>query len=226
MRGAREFSLDLLHSAREEARPEGLLTLLASGIAASTARYSKATAFDDFRVADSLARSAPLGRRATDAGAVIGYPGYLLATAGVTYLAAWQLDAGPAQEYALLSFEALSLAGLQTLALKVSVPRLRPDSTDLTAFPSGHTSASFSLAAVAASSGGWRAGVPAFMFASFVGYTRMESEKHYLSDVLFGAGLGIASGRAVYKVRRRGHPDRYAFAPYAAPGGMGVRVFF
>lgn len=226
MKGAREFTLDLAHSAREEARPEGILTLLAAGAAASAARYSKATAFDDFRVADSLSRSAPMGRRATDVGAVIGYPGYLMATAGAAYLAAWHYDSGPVQEYALLSFEALSLAGIQTLALKITVPRLRPDSTDLTAFPSGHTSASFSVAAVAASSGGWKAGVPAFLLASFVGYTRMESKKHYLSDVLFGAGLGIASGRAVYKVRRRGHPDRYTFAPYATPGGMGVQVFF
>jgi membrane-associated phospholipid phosphatase len=106
------------------------------------------------------------------------------------------------------------------------VRRLRPDTTGLAAFPSGHTSASFSLATVAASKWGWKVGVPACLLVGFVGYTRMESNKHYLSDVLFGAGVGIVSGRAVYTVRRHAHPDRYAFAPFVSPSGGGVTVFF
>jgi len=226
LRELREVPKDLWAGCKEEVRPEGLLTLLAAGGGASIARYGNTTNADDFRIADTLQRHTPFGKRAADAGAVIGYPVYLMAAMGTTYFSGWYFDAHPAQEFGLLGFEALTLAGLQTAILKVSVRRIRPDSTELDAFPSGHASASFSLAAVAASQWGWKVGVPACLLAGFVGYTRMESNRHYLSDVLFGAGVGITSGRAVYKVRRGAHPDRYAFAPFVSPGGGGVTVLF
>jgi len=226
LRELREFPKDLWASVREEVRPEGLLTLLAAGSGASIARFGGTRDFDDFRIADALQRQPPLGKRAVDLGAVVGYPVYLMPAMGAAYFMGWAFDAGSTQEFGLSGFEALALAGLQTEILKLSVRRLRPDTTDLGAFPSGHTSASFSLAAVAASEWGWKAGVPACLLAGFVGYTRMEGNKHYLSDVLFGAGVGIASGRAVFKARRRAHPDRYAFAPFLYPGGGGVRVSF
>jgi len=164
--------------------------------------------------------------RASDFGAVIGYPLYLLPVMGATYFAGWYFDENSVQEFGLLGFEALSLAGIETEILKVSVRRLRPDTTDLAAFPSGHTSASFALATVAASQYGWGVGIPSCLLAGFVGYTRMESNKHYLSDVLFGAGVGIASGRAIYRFRRRTHPNRYAFIPFVSPNGGGVAVIF
>ncbi len=222
----REVPKDLWGGAKEEVRPEGLLTLLTAGAAASIARYGGTTAFDDYRVADALQRHPVMGKRATDFGAAIGDPLYLLPALALTYVAGKYSHQEPTQEFGVLGFEALALAGIETEILKVSVRRLRPDHTDLAAFPSGHASESFALATVAASQYGWKAGVPAYVLASFVGYTRMESNKHYLSDVLFGAGLGIACGRAVFKVRRRGHPDRYAFTPFVSPGGGGVAVFF
>lgn len=227
LRELRGFPKDLWGGVKEEVRPEGLLTLLTAGGAASIARYGGTTHFDDFHIVATLERhSPPLGRRAADFGAVIGYPVYLFPAMGATYFAGWYFEAGEVQEVGLLGFEALSLAGVQTLILKSTVRRLRPDSTDLAAFPSGHTSASFALASAAASKWGWKAGVPACLLAGFVGYSRMVSRSHYLSDVLFGAGVGIVSGRAVYKVRRKAHPDRYSFAPFLSPGGGGVTVFF
>lgn len=159
--GLREFPMDLLHGVREELRPEGILTLLTAGAGAGIARYGDTAHFDDFSAAATLPRSRPLGGAATKTGAIIGYPAYLLPAMGATYFAGWYFDAERTQEIGLLGFEALSLAGLQTLILKASVRRIRPDSTSLDAFPSGHTSASFSLAAAGASKWGWKAGVPA-----------------------------------------------------------------
>lgn len=215
-----------MRGVREQVRPEGLLTLLTAGGAASIARYGDTRRFDDFRTAAALQREKPLGTGVTDVGGVAGYPVHLMAAMGVTYLGGWALDSPAAREWGLLGFEALSLAGVETLLLKFTVRRLRPDETDLTAFPSGHTSASFALAAAAASRWGWKAGVPACLAAGFVGYTRLESNNHYLSDVLFGAGLGIASGRAAYKVRRGARPDRYVLAPFVTAGGGGLAVLF
>lgn len=224
--GLKEYPLDLVRGVREEVRPEGLLTLLAAGGGASVARYGKTTLFDDFKTARALQQERPLGRRATDAGGYVGYPVHLMTAMGATYLIGTYLDASDAQEFGLLGFEALSLAGVQTLILKFSVKRLRPDETDLRAFPSGHTSASFALATVAASRWGWKTGVPACLAAGFIGYTRMESNNHYLSDVFFGAGLGIASGRAAYKARYGLHPDRYALIPFVSGDGGGVTLLF
>lgn len=213
-------------SFKEEGKPEGLLTLLTAGAGASIARFGSRTYFDDFRVADTLERNAPLGKRAIDVGAAVGHPLYLIPAMAGTYFAGAYARAGEAQEFGLMGFEALTLAGLQTEILKVSVRRLRPDKTDFAAFPSGHASASFALATVAASQWGWKVGAPACLLAGFVGYTRMEGRNHYLSDVFFGAGLGIASGRAVYKFRKHKHPDRYVFAPFISPGGGGFTVAF
>ncbi len=220
------FPKDMWGSVKEEAKPESLLILLAAGGGASIARFGSRTYFDDFKLAETLKRRRPLGKRATDFGAAIGYPVFLIPAMAGTYFAAHYARADEAQEFGLMGFEALTLAGLQTEILKLSVRRLRPDSTDRAAFPSGHTSASFALATVAASRWGWKVGVPACMLASFVGFTRMENGSHYLSDVVFGAGLGIVSGRAVFKQRQSSHPDRYTFAPFIAPGGGGVTVAF
>lgn len=199
---------------------------MTAGAGTSIARYGKTTVIDDYRVADTVQRHVRLGKRGDDFGAALGYPVFLMAAMGTTYFVGYRLDLQPAQEFGLLGFEALSLAGIQTLILKSSIDRLRPDNTDRAAFPSGHTSASFALATVAASQWGWKVGVPAYLSAGFVGYTRVHSRSHYFSDVLFGAGLGIVSGRGVYKVRRHAHPDRYVFAPFVSPGGGGVAVFF
>jgi hypothetical protein len=224
--GIKQFPKDMWGAFKEQGRNEGLLTLVVAGGAASIARYGSRTYFDDFHLAETLNRRRPLGKRAVDFGSALGYPVYLFPVMGATYVAGTYLHASEAQEFGLLGFEALSLAGIQTAALKLAVNRVRPDHTDRAAFPSGHTSASFALATVAASKYGWGVGVPSIMLASFVGFTRMEGQSHYLSDVVFGAGLGIMSGRAVIQQRGKVHPERYTFAPFITPDGGGFTMAF
>lgn len=200
--------------------------MLAAAGGASVARFGEQSYFDDYFVSDTLRRHRPLGRRATEFGAVIGHSMYLLPAMAGTYFAGAYLEHGTMREFGVLGFEALALAGVQTLALKYSVHRLRPDKTDYAAFPSGHSSASFALATVAGSRWGWKVGVPAGALASFVAYSRMEGQSHYLSDVVFGAGLGIVSGRAVFRQHRESRPGKYAWQPFLLPGGGGVTVAF
>jgi len=105
-----------------------------------------------------------------------------------------------------------------TMGLKYAADRTRPDGTSLS-FPSGHTSTSFATATVLQRHLGWKAGVPAYALAGYVAASRVQSEKHYLSDVVLGAAIGIVGGRTV----TIGHGDaRFAVAPTAAPGGAGV----
>ena len=113
------------------------------------------------------------------------------------------------------------LNGLLTTTLKVAVDRTRPTG-GAHGFPSGHTSAAFATAAVLDGHYGWKAGVPAYALASFVGWTRVRDNVHFLSDVVIGSTIGVVVGRAVTS----GHRQRsWSIAPAPAPGGTGI-VFF
>ena len=90
-----------------------------------------------------------------------------------------------------------------TELIKVAVGRERPNAQDTKSFPSGHTSNAFALAAVAERHYGWRVGVPAYLLAGLVGASRLEQDKHYLSDVVAGAALGFIVGRTVVRVNSR-----------------------
>lgn len=90
----------------------------------------------------------------------------------------------------------LLISSTATWVLKLSVGRKRPNGGPHS-FPSGHTSAAFCVAPVIARHFGWKAAVPAYVLAGFTGIARMEDRKHYLSDVFFGAAIGLAAGDAV-----------------------------
>lgn len=78
--------------------------------------------------------------------------------------------------------------------LKYGVEKERPDSSGDDSFPSGHTSDSFMAATFINQRYGWEYGIPAYIAASYVGYTRVASDKHYLGDVLAGAAIGAFAG--------------------------------
>lgn len=113
---------------------------------------------------------------------------------------------------------AQTMTALFTQGLKLSVGRRRPDGTRFS-FPSGHTSSTFATATVLQRHFGWKAGIPAYAFATYVAGSRLQENKHFASDVIVGAALGIVSGRAVTVGRGRA---TFALAPFAAPGGAGV----
>jgi membrane-associated phospholipid phosphatase len=104
---------------------------------------------------------------------------------------------------------------------KFAVGRQRPDGSNSMSFPSGHSASAFATATVVQEHFGWKAGIPAYAFASFVGASRLAAGKHYLSDVVVGAGIGIAAGRTV-TLRFGGEK----FALGAAPTQGGAMVTF
>ena len=108
-----------------------------------------------------------------------------------------------------------------TQAIKFSVGRTRPDGSSQTSFPSGHSATTFATATVLQRHYGWKAGVPAYAVAGYVAASRLADNKHYLSDVLFGAALGIVGGRAV-TLNIRG--SEFALSPMFVPGGAGVQI--
>lgn len=86
-----------------------------------------------------------------------------------------------------------------TEGLKAAVGRTRPDQSDDKSFPSGHTTAGFSLAALTSRNldsialrRGVRTGLKAVTYAMAVtvGWARVESLSHFPSDFLAGAAIG------------------------------------
>jgi membrane-associated phospholipid phosphatase len=105
-----------------------------------------------------------------------------------------------------------------TAAMKFAANRGRPDGTNYS-FPSGHSSTAFATATVLHRHLGWKIGIPAYGAAAYVAASRIQVERHYLSDVVFGAAVGIVGGRAVTVGSGRATFD-IAAAP--VPGGGAV----
>lgn len=76
--------------------------------------------------------------------------------------------------------------------LKPIVDRQRPDGGS-ESFPSGHSASAFAGAAFLQRRYGWSYGVPAYAVATFVAWSRVESKRHWTSDVIAGGAMGIAS---------------------------------
>ncbi len=79
-----------------------------------------------------------------------------------------------------------------TYALKKSISKTRPNGADNESFPSGHTSVAFQGAAFIHKRYGWKYAIPAYLSASYVAWSRVESDNHFTVDVVAGAAIGIA----------------------------------
>ena len=110
------------------------------------------------------------------------------------------------------------VAQSMTAAIKMSVQRTRPDGTQYS-FPSGHSSVTFATATVLQRDLGWKVGIPAYGLATYVAASRIQDKRHFLSDVTFGAAIGIVAGRSVTV---GGGNAKFAVAPTAVPGGGGI----
>ena len=111
---------------------------------------------------------------------------------------------------------ALIVSQTFTQGIKQVVRRDRPTG-ECCAFPSGHASAAFATAAVVERHFGYRGSLPMFAIATYVATSRLQDNRHFLSDVMFGAALGVASGWTV--VGRHGRSS-YALTPVPVRGGV------
>ena len=87
----------------------------------------------------------------------------------------------------------------QTLVqtVKYTVRRPRPDRSNNKSFPSGHSASAFATATVLHRHYGWKIGIPAYGLGGYIALARMAWNRHHATDIVMGAGFGIASARTV-----------------------------
>ena len=116
--------------------------------------------------------------------------------------------------------QASALTGLITFGFKQGVGRTRPNGSNTLSFPSGHSSAAFTAATIVEHHYGRMASVAAYATASFVAASRLDANKHYLSDVVAGAAVGYVVGRTV--VRRRAESRSITWNPIVSTGSRSL----
>lgn len=82
--------------------------------------------------------------------------------------------------------------------VKYTVREPRPDNGKLNSFPSGHTATAFMGAELVRCEYGNAYGAGAYVFASCIAFLRVYNDRHWLNDVIGGAGFGILSARVGY----------------------------
>ncbi|MDB5234082.1 MAG: hypothetical protein JWR44_1075 [Hymenobacter sp.] len=109
----------------------------------------------------------------------------------------------------------------------------RPDGSDRLSFPSGHTAQAFLAASIVHTEfrdkSQWY-GIGAYTLATSVAAFRMINNKHWQSDVVAGAGVGILSAHLAYLThrnrwgRRAIGRDLSAMPLWSPSGGMGLSM--
>ncbi len=82
--------------------------------------------------------------------------------------------------------------------LKYAISEKRPNGEDNHSFPSGHTATVFTGAELTRIEYGNAIGAAAYGVATAVGVLRVMNDRHYIHDVLAGAGIGILSAKVGY----------------------------
>ncbi|HKV51016.1 MAG TPA: phosphatase PAP2 family protein [Gemmatimonadaceae bacterium] len=173
---------------------------------------------------------------------LLGDPGTVILSLG-TYAVGRIAGNHTVSEVGLHATEALLLSAAATELVKGVAGRARPyvlppdadefaalrgfSSAGRTSFPSGHTSAAFSLAAVVDDEGAihWphaaRIITPVtYGLASLVGLSRIYKDRHWMSDVAVGALVGEYSGLMVERYNRS-HPHN-ALERWLVPSAIRV----
>jgi hypothetical protein len=164
-----------------------------------------------------------LGQDITKIGDVFGNPGVQAGVMGFTYTLGQVIGNEKLAQCGKSMADTMVFTALTTIALKGIFNRERPDGEDHLSFPSWHASSTFGNATVLAEYYGWKAAIPAYLVAVFVGWSRIEDNKHFVSDVVAGAAIGCIYGHAVSSYMKR-KADRIAIEPTMTDKGAGVQA--
>jgi len=92
-------------------------------------------------------------------------------------------------------YKSMAIAAGITYGANLVIDKEGPDG-DGHSFPSGHATLAFAGAGFAQRRYGWRYGLPAYLAATFVGWSRIDADRHEVEDVVAGAAVGVLSAWA------------------------------
>lgn len=152
-----------------------------------------------------------VGKTASKFGNAIGGP-FVYPTLALMAVAGKVLPSKGLYGVSTRALKSTLVGGAGSLVLKYLIGRERPTnspdnnlsfhpfSLKDNSFPSGHTTVAFALATSFAREidGVWDDAL-FFTLATTTAYARMHDDRHWFSDVVFGAGVGILSARFVHR---------------------------
>lgn len=139
----------------------------------------------------------------------------------------WTQDA-KLHEFSKAVLCAYGVSALATVTIKAATNTQRPTNQFQDGeygFPSYHAASTFCIAAVVDEYYGWPAGLPCYVLAGLVGWSRIDQREHDLSDVVFGSVLGFVVGKSVAGAHLERYGN-YSIYPYYDPVVRGVGFTF
>ena len=117
------------------------------------------------------------------------------------------------------AFSAAIMAGTVN-GIKYSVKRLRPDGSRYNSFPSGHTATAFMTASLLHKKYGWRSpwfSIGGYTAAAVTGVSRICNNRHWMSDVVAGAAVGIGAVELGYFLTDLIFKEKHLYDGYEKP---------
>ncbi|MEK7380346.1 MAG: phosphatase PAP2 family protein [Gemmatimonadota bacterium] len=182
---------------------------------------------------EALAMQGAWSDRAASVAKIFGEGQYVFPVLGLSYAAGRVSGLKPLAEVSGHALLATASAGIATVALKTLIGRERPYVSGSPSrfqpfdfkfknesFPSGHTAMAFALATTFAAETPDRLSDVFFYFgATMTGLSRIHDDRHWLTDVVAGAGVGYLAGRWATRAHRR-------IPLSAGPGGVMLQLTF
>jgi membrane-associated phospholipid phosphatase len=152
----------------------------------------------------------------------LGNGGTLAALAAALYVGGEVSNNDGLRKTALLSFESLLTSGIIVKSIKILVGRARPQTgepynifdpftlrSSYNSFPSGHSAAAFSVAAVISSqSKDANVDFLVYSLATLIAISRVYQNKHWVSDIFIGSVIGHVVGKKICALNRDRNKNR------------------
>jgi membrane-associated phospholipid phosphatase len=155
----------------------------------------------------------------TESLGIVGNTEYQIAAIVALYGFSFRTENAELMEFTQLLIRTYTLTGLSTVTVKAIANTDRPSAQWMNGqfgFPSAHSSTSFAIAATTEEYYGPRAGIPAYILAGLISWSRVDEQDHDVSDVVFGAFLGYAIAKSIAGHHLRGD-SRIQFFPWTDP---------
>ncbi|MCT4590654.1 MAG: phosphatase PAP2 family protein [Carboxylicivirga sp.] len=113
--------------------------------------------------------------------------------------------------------------------LKYSIGNLRPDGSTYNSFPSGHTAQAFLAARFLDKEYGHQSiwiRLLGYSMATTTGLSRIVKNRHWATDVLVGAGIGILSVDLSYWLLRKKKTNRLTLVPVKMHSTYGISMSY